>query len=457
MTGMARSTRPNGGLPPIPEFDEDFDRLALAGRDCVVLAVSGGSDSMALMQLFASYARRQFPSLRLVAATVDHRLRAEAAAEARFVAEAAARLDMEHRTLAWDAAKPATGLMEAAREARHRLLSQAAQEAGTDLVLVAHTMDDQAETVAMRAARGEGGRGGAGIAEATLYDGATWFARPLLGVRRTALRDALKRAGGGWIDDPSNEDVRYERVRMRAMLNNEEIDLSGEAACAAAEQRRALGEAAADLIARSASMPMPALISIDPAMFDAPERSAAIYALRILLSTAGGQTFLPDEGRSAQALAALAEGPARLTLAGAVAERSSGGVFLYRENRNMPARGAKSPFWDGRYRIGLPDGAGMAVGETDASAVEAHLKEAPGDVPPRLARAAVARQPAVWRGSECIGLAGDVEGTTCEPVAAPWARYLPSFDLAPARAVFSLIGARAVSEPPLNGRSMRGT
>ena len=442
-------------MPPISEFDHCFDRLALAGRDCVVLGVSGGSDSMALMQLFSGYARQSFPALRLVAVTVDHGLRKEAAAEALFVAEAAAGLGIEHRTLVWGGPKPATGLMEAARDARHRLLAQAAREAGTDLVLIAHTRDDQAETIAMRAERGEGGRGGAGIAEATLHEGATWFARPLLGVRRVVLRAALERAGTDWIDDPSNEDVRYERVRMRAALSEAGIETTGRAAGDAANRRTALGEEAAALIAARATMPVWGLIRLDPAIFALSEKSAAIYALRILFATAGGQTYLPDEQRAVAAFASLAGGPARLTLAGVVAERNRDGFFLYRENRNLPARGDASPIWDGRYRITHADSAGTAIGEPDEDTVGMLLQNAPSDVPARLARAAFARLPAVWRSEECLGLAGTVEGTTCEPVVAPWARYLPSFDIAPARAVSALIGARPVPEAPFSGRSMR--
>ena len=344
--------------------------------------------------------------------------------------------------------------MEAARDARHRLLSQAAREAGTDLVLIAHTRDDQAETIAMRAERGEGGRGSAGIAEATLHDGATWFARPLLGERRVVLRAALERAGTDWIDDPSNEDDRYERVRVRAALSEAGIETTGRAAGDAANRRAALGQEAASLIAARAAMPVRGLIMLDPAIFALSEKSAAIYALRILFATAGGQTYLPDEQRAVAAFASLAGGPARLTLAGVVAERNRDGFFLYRENRNLPARGDASPIWDGRYRITRAC-AGTAIGEPDEDTVGMLLENAPGDVPARLTRAAFARLPAVWRSEECLGLAGTVEGTTCEPVVAPWARYLPSFDIAPARAVSALIGARPVPEAPFSGRSMR--
>ena len=122
----------------------------------LVLAVSGGPDSVALMWLAARWRRALARGPRLVAVTVDHGLRTEAAREAREVKRLARSLDVPHRTLRWTGAKPKTGLPAAAREARYRLLAKAARQASATHILTAHTRDDQAETLLMRLLRGSG-------------------------------------------------------------------------------------------------------------------------------------------------------------------------------------------------------------------------------------------------------------------------------------------------------------
>jgi len=122
----------------------------------LVLAVSGGPDSTALMLLAARWRKALKKKPALMAVTVDHGLRKEAKRETAAVAKLARKLGLRHRTLRWTGAKPKTGLQEAARAARYRLLADAAHELGASHVLTAHTLDDQAETVLMRMSRGSG-------------------------------------------------------------------------------------------------------------------------------------------------------------------------------------------------------------------------------------------------------------------------------------------------------------
>ncbi len=216
----------------LPLRAEEVDALLAPLRRyrALVIAVSGGADSTALMHLVADWSRRDNASRKLVAVTVDHGLRAEAAAEAAVVARQAQALGLEHRTLCWSDPKPRTGLQAAAREARYRLMAdvliQAIDAPGMAAIVTAHTADDQAETLLMRLARGSGVDGLAAIpalgrVERRAANGKRWWCpvvRPLLNVPRARLVATLARAGVPFVDDPSNRDIRFERVRVRDAL-----------------------------------------------------------------------------------------------------------------------------------------------------------------------------------------------------------------------------------------------
>jgi tRNA(Ile)-lysidine synthase len=184
----------------------------------LVLAVSGGPDSMALLALAARWAQRLVQPPRLLAVTIDHGLRLEAAAEAAAVAGVAASLGVEHRTLRWAGPKPGTGLQAAARQARYRLLAEAARETGARQILTAHTLDDQAETVLLRLARGSGIAGLAGMATVTRLADGLELVRPLLGISKARLVATLAAADIGFADDPSNADPRFTRSRLRRIM-----------------------------------------------------------------------------------------------------------------------------------------------------------------------------------------------------------------------------------------------
>jgi tRNA(Ile)-lysidine synthase len=194
----------------------------LADHPVLVLAVSGGPDSMALLVLAARWRKALRRGPKLVAVTIDHGLRKEAKREAAAVKRLAGSLGVAHRTLRWTGAKPSTGLQEAARLARYRLLGDAARTAGARHVLTAHTLDDQAETVLIRLARGSGVSGLAAMARIAPLpsdgrDGIS-LVRPLLAVRKRDLVATLHKAGIAFADDPSNRDPRFTRARLRAEM-----------------------------------------------------------------------------------------------------------------------------------------------------------------------------------------------------------------------------------------------
>lgn len=183
----------------------------------LVLAVSGGPDSVALMWLAARWRRGLKHGPDLIAVTVDHGLRGEAAREARDVKQLAKALGVVHRTLRWIGKKPATGLPAAAREARYALLFKAARSSGAGHVLTAHTMDDQAETVLMRLARGSGIAGLSAMARLSPREDAV-LARPLLHLPKSRLVATLEKAGIDYADDPTNRDSNFTRPRLRALM-----------------------------------------------------------------------------------------------------------------------------------------------------------------------------------------------------------------------------------------------
>jgi tRNA(Ile)-lysidine synthase len=182
---------------------------------CVILAVSGGADSTALLVLARHWRRRLPHGPHLVAATVDHGLRRGSRAEAKAVGALARRLGVPHEILVWRGAKPATGIEAAARNARYRLLAGMARRLSAAAIATAHTLDDQAETVLMRLAAGSGPAGLAGMRPRDARHGVVVL-RPFLGVRKRRLIATLAREGIGWAEDPMNADPGFARPRLRA-------------------------------------------------------------------------------------------------------------------------------------------------------------------------------------------------------------------------------------------------
>lgn len=391
---------------------------------CVAVAISGGSDSLGLLVALKEALSLKARGLSLKAITVDHALRPGSADEARRVAEICRDLDVDHLTIVWRGEKPSSGIMAAAREARYRLLIEGAARLGAGLIVTAHTLDDQRETVAMRRARSSApdARGLAGISEAALFFADTWVYRPFLGVMRRDIRSFLQDRGFHWIDDPSNEDRRFERVRLRqsGVASAPLADLGTLAA-----SRSIHAAQAAALILQQVTMPIPLLFAIEA---ERDEDDAFRLALAALVAVAGGQTHLPSRRHLAEALERLGPAPRAhaVSLGRTILERRGGRLYVGREARGLPEivlEPKAAGFWDGRFRLSNRGDRAVAV-----RAGKAYEPQA--GIPPRIGRRAWSVLPAAE------GEAGIV-GT---PFLAPFERVLPIADLPLADAIATIAG-----------------
>jgi tRNA(Ile)-lysidine synthase len=199
-----------------PVTDDELDDLfaLFPSGGPIILAVSGGADSTALMLLAHRWRTRRAHGPDLVVATVDHGLRAGSRREAERVCALARTFGLPHELLAWTGAKPSTGIEAAARDARYALLTECAGRCQATHLALAHTLDDQAETVLMRLAAGSAPAGLAGMRSRETRHGLTLL-RPLLGLRKGRLIATLQRAGMAWTEDPSNVDHAFARARLR--------------------------------------------------------------------------------------------------------------------------------------------------------------------------------------------------------------------------------------------------
>lgn len=336
----------------------------------LVVAVSGGSDSTALLYLIARWRADDRAGLPVLVATVDHGLRSGAADEARAVAEMAAGLGLPHRTLLWQGDKPTSNLQDAARTARYRLLSDAAHDFGADTIVTAHTEDDQAETFLLALQRGSGVYGLAAMRPMRALGDVT-IARPLLAVSRARLRTMLCAAGVRWFDDPSNDNARFARVKLRqnrAALADLGLTISGLAATATRMARAAdaLDAAVDSLIAGSTEVFLGGLIRVDPlVLLDAPDE-IRLRALARLLGALSGMPYAPRFERLERLCEAIAAGVRegevlQRTLSGVTVRLDRGRLLLFREAGRdgfptLTISPGDAVDWDGRIRVSLSQG-----------------------------------------------------------------------------------------------------
>jgi tRNA(Ile)-lysidine synthase len=325
----------------VPVGDHEF--ATLMAQRCpvpegapVAVAVSGGGDSMALVCLAARWARSRGSAL--CALTVDHGLRPESRTEAEQVGVWLAARDVAHVVLPWIGPKPTTGLQAAARAARYRLIGAWGHAHGVAHCLLAHQVEDQAETFLMRAARGSGVSGLASMRDVTVRDGMRLL-RPLLGVARDRLRATLERDAQDWIEDPSNESPRFARTRYRRLVAT--LDMRGvdSGRIAGLAEKMARLDALLDAAARMCGGACVAHLeggraAIDASTLRAMPQELGLLVLRRTIAEVGGRAQPPRGDRLGRALerACSSDGKA-FTLGGCRIALDSDRILVTAESR----------------------------------------------------------------------------------------------------------------------------
>jgi len=382
------------------------------------VAVSGGSDSLALLYLLHDWQGGGGPALRV--ATVDHGLRPEAGAEAAQVARLCAGLGIGHDILRWDGAAARGNLPDAARRARYRLLAGWARRHDLMDVAIGHTADDLAETFLMRLARGAGVDGLAAMRARWEAEGVA-FHRPLLTLGRDDLRDHLRARGVAWADDPTNDDPAYDRTRARAALAVlGPLGLGAGTLASAAIRlraaRTALGACARHAARQIAHLEGGDLLWRRDAFADLPDE----IARRLLLAGIAWMTGrdYPPRGAAMVAFLDAARAGRRMTLQGCVLSTGRDHLRLAREYRAVAGlRAPAGAVWDGRWRAS--GGRGRATAATVATVAAlgaAGLRACPDWRAGGLPHASALASPGLWRGATLIAapLAGWSEGWRLE-------------------------------------------
>lgn len=321
-----------------------LDRLA-GGLTGLGIALSGGGDSVALMHLAARWARGR--NIRLAAATVDHGLRPESAAEAATAGQAAAALGLDHAVLRWDGSGSGN-LMDRARRARLRLLADWARAQGLAALALGHTRDDQAETLLMRLMRGAGIDGLSAMAPRREAEGMLWL-RPLLDLGREDLRHWLRHIGASWVEDPTNDDPRFDRVRIRQAMTGLGLEAQALALSARhlAQARVALNDGLAPLLS-TAGVRLGSL-SLDGRGFAALPAEQRRRLILAGIAFVTGADYPPRRTGTEHALAELAAGR-RVTLDGALLDPGPR-MLIHREAGAATGARLDGDIWDNRWKI----------------------------------------------------------------------------------------------------------
>lgn len=379
----------------------------------LAVAVSGGSDSLALLRLL--HECFQDEDVELHAATVDHRLRQEASGEARQVGDLCAEWGISHRILEWADWDGCGNLQDKARQARYDLLTNWARTVGAPMLAVGHTADDQAETVLMRLSRSSGVNGLAGMPVKRTLNGVTLF-RPLLGFKRELLRGFLRRREIEWIEDPSNENERFERVRVRqAMDMLEPLGISTTVLADVAANLRKAREALdwyTFLAARDLTLIVGGYVVFDARKFRVLPDEISRRLLVRALAWISNSPYSARRSAVTDTLAAIRDGRS-VTLQGCLVLHRNGRVWICREhNAVRKLRVQATGVWDDRWRFHGGDASDYEIGALG----EHGLSQCPDWRETGFPHRVLLSSPALWKQDILVAapLAGRSEGWRAE-------------------------------------------
>lgn len=395
-------------MPLTPDTALDLDLLASLPDGPLGIAVSGGGDSVALLHLMADWGKRN-----LAVVTVDHGLRDESAEEARAVGVLATSMGCSHDTLTWSGWKKRGNLQDAARTARRRLMAEWAARNGVAAIALGHTADDQAETFLMRLARGSGVDGLSSMEPLRFEDGVNWV-RPLLGVRREALRTYLGEIGAQYVDDPSNEDESFDRVKVRQALGTlGALGIDVPKISKTTERLRSAKQvvytATRDLSLACCDVTAAGEMKVDLERLLSGQRAIQLRIMSEAVRFISGSYYAPRAYMVEGVLDKFAEDFQAATLHGCIVRRDAEGVIIRREPGKTESAVPVGQVWDGRWLVTGGSGQVSALGE-------AGLAQCPDWRETGWAREALLTTPSVRAGDQLVAapLAGLNAGWTAE-------------------------------------------
>ncbi len=367
----------------------DLDLLAGAPAGRLGVAVSGGGDSVALLHLLAQWGGRD-----LAVVTVDHGLRDESADEAAAVGVLAASMGYPHDILTWDRRAKRGNLQDAARTARLSLMADWARANAIGAVLLGHTADDQAETFLMRLARGSGVEGLSSMEPSRVEDGITWL-RPMLGVRREALRAYLGGIGAAFIDDPSNEDDSFDRVKVRRALGTLgalgiDVPKISQTTERLRSAKQVVYSATRDLSLACCEVTDVGEMLVDVERLMSGQKSLPHRILSEAVRFIAGSYYAPRAYMVQNLIDQIGGDFQAATLHGCIVRPSGAGIVIRREPGKTEGPLPIGQIWDGRWKLSGPGGGQIAaLGEAGLAQIEGWRETG-------WTREALVTTPAIW-------------------------------------------------------------